>query len=64
MGLQNSQGNGQIEIVPLFANVGRRQVDHHHPGWQVEAAVLDRRAYPLLALTHGGVGETDHVHLG
>ena len=60
---EQREGDREVEVVALLAQVGRRQVDRHRARRQVEAAVAERRAHPLAALAHGGVGQADDLHL-
>ncbi len=54
---QERECDGQVEARPLFAQVGRRQVDRDAPRRELEAAVDDRGADALATLLHGRVGQ-------
>ena len=61
---EQGQGDPQVQVVALLAQVGRGEVDQDHPRRQPEAGVADRPAHPLPALAHGGVGQADDAHAG
>jgi hypothetical protein len=63
VGREHRQRDGEVEVVALLAEVGRREIDDDGLGFEVEAAVLDRGAHPLAALAHRGVGQTDDLDL-
>jgi hypothetical protein len=62
-GRRQRQGDREIEVVALLAQVGGREVDRYGARRQIEAAVAQRAAYPLAAFAHGGVRKTDDLHL-
>ena len=64
VGGEQRQRDREVEVVPLLAEVGGREVHGDRPGGQVEAAVLQRGANPLPALADGGVGQADDLDLG
>ena len=61
VGGEQGDGDAEVEVATLLAQVGRRQVDHHHPRRQLEAAVADRRPHPVAALAHRGVRQPDDL---
>ena len=56
---EQGEGDRQVERRPLFAHVGRREVDGDAPRGELVARVHDRGAHALAALLHGGVGQPD-----
>ncbi len=58
---EDAERHGQVEAGPLLANVGRRQVDGDLGGWNIVAAVLQRRADPVAAFADRGIGQADGV---
>ena len=64
VGGEQRQGDREIEVVALLAQVGGREVDRHGARRQIEAAVAQRAAHPLAAFAHGGVRKSDDLHLG
>ena len=63
VGREHRQGDGEVEVVALLAQVGGREIDDDGLGFQVEAAVLDRGAHPLAALADRGVGKSHDLDL-
>ena len=55
VGSQNPQGHGQVEARSFLSYVGWRQVDGDVRGWNIEAAVLERGANAITALTDCGI---------
>ncbi|MNE41229.1 hypothetical protein D3C80_1352890 [compost metagenome] len=53
-GGEHAEGDGQVEAAAVLGEVGRRQIEGDAAGRKVEAAVLDRAAYAVLAFLHGG----------
>ena len=58
---QHPYRDGQIEASRVFGQIGRRQIDGEAPIGEVEAALQQRRAHPVGALTHGGLRQADDV---
>ncbi len=56
-GHEDAHGDRQIEAGPLFADVGRSQIDGGPPRWEPEAAVDDGRAHAVSRFTHGRIGQ-------
>ena len=63
VGREHRQGDGEVEVVPLLAEVGGSEIDDDGLGFQVEATVLDRGAHPLAALADRGVGKPHDLNL-
>jgi hypothetical protein len=63
VGDEQGEGDRQVEVVALLAQVGGGEVDHHRTWRQVVATVADGAAHALAALAHGRVGEADELQL-
>jgi hypothetical protein len=63
VGREHRQGDSEVEVVPLLAEVGGSEIDDDGLGFQVEATVLDRGAHPLAALADCGIGEPHDLNL-
>ena len=62
-GGQYADGQRQVIGRPLFAQVGRGEIDDELPVREFVAVVLQGRAYAFVALFHGRVGQPHHVEV-
>jgi hypothetical protein len=58
-GGQHAERDRQVERGPVLLHVGRRQIHRDAPRRHLVAAVLERRAHPVLALPDGALGQPD-----
>ena len=54
---EDAERHGQVEAGTFFADVGRRQIDGDLGGWNIVAAIFQRRAYPVAAFADGRIGQ-------
>src|SRR5271157_575203 len=56
---KNAERHGKVKARALFANVRGSKIDRGGRGWNVVAAVFQRRADALAALAHRGIWKPD-----
>ena len=58
---ENAESHGQIKAGTLLTDVGRGQINGDLGGWDVIAAVFQRRADPVAAFADSSIGQADSM---
>src|SRR5919108_4575396 len=60
----DAQRNRQVIRRTLFANRGRRKIDHNPMTWKMQARVFHCRLYALATLLHRRIWQANDRHTG